>query len=72
MTLRCTSTYRNGPLRYNPSDLVYGTPEFEAFLLRDSPGSFVVWQPAPGNPEPDPAPTATAPNRQERRGRRRT
>lgn len=70
MTLRCTSTYRSGPLHYNPGDLVYGTPDFEAFLLRDSPGSFVLWQPDTG-PDPQPAVTTTAPDRRERRGRRR-
>lgn len=70
MTLRCLSTYRRGPLHYNPGDLVYGAPGFEAFLLRDSPGSFAVWQPDP-DPDPQPALTATVADRQERRGRRR-
>lgn len=69
--LRCVSRYRSQGLGLflEPGEVVHNcTPDLEALLLRDSPGSFEVVAAAEPPPEPKPAEREKAARAKSERG----
>jgi len=54
MRLICVSRYRSSVGSYESGQDVDVTEEVAGLLLRDSPGSFALPEPARENPEPEP------------------